>query len=257
MVDSNASPADVIRRRRVALGLSRAELGEKVGRTGSTVRRWERSEGLPPEALIPALAAALEVHASQLKADRAPRAAKEPGTRAESGETRPETPPTATPPTRPAAPPRELSPPPPAPDPTRSEVTHSPQDRPPTRPPPPPPPTPPDDDPDEQRRSDVSDLPTEVMALPSEQETRAVAPPRSEPLRPVPPVAAAVPAPSYVEDPRQRYRYWLRYLLTGIAIAIMLIILAWAFTELREALSEVWDLFQEEEIENGDLGTDF
>lgn len=82
-------------------------------------------------------------------------------------------------------------------------------------------------------------------------------PPRSEPLRPVPPVAPAAPAPSYIEDPRQRYRYWLRYLLTGVAIVIMLIILSWAFTELREALSEVWDLFQEEEIENGDLGTEF
>lgn len=109
---------------------------------------------------------------------------------------------------------------------------------------------------DGQRRSEVSDLPTEVMALPAEQETRPV-PQRSEPLRPVPPVAPAAPAQSYVEDPRERYRYWIRYLLTGIAIAIMLIILAWAFTELREALGEVWDLFQEEEIDDADIGTEF
>jgi len=118
-------------------------------------------------------------------------------------------------------------------------------------------PTRPDEGVDGQKRSDTSDLPTEVMALPSEQETRAVAPPRSEPLRPVPPVAPTAPAPSYVEDPRERYRYWLRYLAIAIAIAIMLIILAWAFTELREALGEVWDLFQEEDLENGDLGTEF
>ena len=56
----------VIRRRRVELGLSPAELGDKVGRTGSTVRRWEKDDGSPPAAMLPLLAKALELDPGQL-----------------------------------------------------------------------------------------------------------------------------------------------------------------------------------------------
>ena len=82
----------------------------------------------------------------------------------------------------------------------------------------------------------------------------------SEPTEPVvaavvpPPQAVAVVAqvgwrqlPSYVEDPRERWRYVLRFILTAVVLAIMAYVTLWAGGELLTALDEAMDLFSDPE----------
>ena len=55
------TPAEIIQRRRAELGLTQAQLAERLGRAPSTVRRWEKGEATPPDSGVPALANALQV----------------------------------------------------------------------------------------------------------------------------------------------------------------------------------------------------
>lgn len=246
MADSHPTRlGDLIRRRRTELGLSRTELADRVGRTGSTVRRWERNEGMPSDTLIESLADALDVDPAELvtppsargenaDAESPPRRGVQPpasSPEAVSAATRP-----AEPQSRPAAKPSTMSRPQvPAPQPDGRSGT--PAVEPTTR--------------------QITEVPTEVMAVPTAPPQEPVAD-RQQPRRRSPPPEPRAAAPlSYVEDPTQRYRYVLRGILTGIAIAAMLVILVWAFGELTEALGDVWDLFQEEPSQDTAFGTEF
>ncbi|MEE8331980.1 MAG: helix-turn-helix transcriptional regulator [Acidimicrobiia bacterium] len=55
------TPGEIIQRRRAELGLTQAQLAERIGRTSSTVQRWERGVATPPKSLLPTLATALQV----------------------------------------------------------------------------------------------------------------------------------------------------------------------------------------------------
>lgn len=102
----------------------------------------------------------------------------------------------------------------------------------------------------------TTEVPTEVMAVPAPPEESTAERPRPRRRPPLPEPRAAVPL-SYVEDPKERYRYLLRWILTGIAIVAMLVVLVWAFGELSEALGDVWDLFQDEPSRDTAIGTEF
>lgn len=58
--------AEVIRRRRVELGLSQAELGEQAGIDGRQVRRYEAGEAQPSLQVAAALARALKISIDEL-----------------------------------------------------------------------------------------------------------------------------------------------------------------------------------------------
>lgn len=59
-----------IRRTRLERGLSLGQLAELVGRSSSSVRRWERDEVAPAPGIVPTLASVLEVPESELIALR-------------------------------------------------------------------------------------------------------------------------------------------------------------------------------------------
>ena len=275
---------DIIRQRRAELGLSPAELGEKVGRTGSTVRRWEKNDAAPPDSVLAALATALELDRGQLTAPGHPASSPPapPATTqqadAKAQEPEPKAPePKAPEPEAKAPVPPPISSPPPVrrPETSQSESSATPRSEerpssaPPRSAPPPPPkkqplpqPTPPLGDgapatsalpASDTGAAPITELPTEVMAVPPPELTpEPAAAARLTRTRTVPRQEEA--ALSYVEDPRQRYRYFLRWSLTAVAIVVMLFVLAWAFTELKEALGDVWDLFQEEPSETTIVG---
>ncbi|MGI9529332.1 MAG: helix-turn-helix domain-containing protein [Acidimicrobiia bacterium] len=60
----------LIRESRLKKGMSLGQLASAVGRTSSSVRRWERGEVPPAKAIIPDLAAALDLEPSELDALR-------------------------------------------------------------------------------------------------------------------------------------------------------------------------------------------
>lgn len=57
---------NVLKRHRLALGLTQAKLGRTVGVTQSCVQRWESGRNLPEPATFPKLARALQVDALTL-----------------------------------------------------------------------------------------------------------------------------------------------------------------------------------------------
>ncbi|MGI9665811.1 MAG: helix-turn-helix domain-containing protein [Acidimicrobiia bacterium] len=59
-----------IRESRLKQGMSLSQLAAEVGRSSSSVRRWERGEVPPAKAVMPALAQALDVDAEELESLR-------------------------------------------------------------------------------------------------------------------------------------------------------------------------------------------
>ncbi len=259
--DSHHNVPYVIRSRRIMLGLSQARLAELVGRTATTVRRWERGEVAPPEEVVDQLAEALEVPPEQLQA-------RPPPSRSSvivGGHATP-APPTRTPqpptdraaPTRPApAPVARPTPPPldPARPPAGDTTTEAPAGEPwiqfDAEPPPVPNPLP---------APSVAAPPAAAAsagsAVPSATATAA----RPAPAAPTadPDATAAVPAPrrpvarqpvaparSYLEDPKQRLLYGLRLILAVVALGVLAVIGVWAMGELLGAADEVLDFFSE------------
>ncbi len=211
--------AETIRRRRSELGLSQTELAERVGRTPTTIRRWEKGEAVPAPDVIDRLAHVLEVDSGSLGgADDPSREGPE-----------------ASP-----SPPGVVQ---------QETVTKS------VAPPPSP-----------GGAVPLTEMPTEAAPAPVPAGPRRAASRREEDTAPPArrlsltrrrSVTDSGAALSYIEDRRQRLRYWLRYLLTAVAVLIMLVVLVWAFGELRDALGEVWQLFQEETPDTSVPGTDF
>lgn len=213
------SPAEIIRRRRAQLGLSQEQLAERIGRAASTVRRWEKGEAVPPDGVISALATALQVAPRDLAVAFG-----------ESGDEESETTPDPT--TAAPAAPRTAAPPP-APS---GRATEPPID--------------------EQATVAAA---TAVAA--SAVAKAPVAAPPQQPKRRSPLWRAPALDPSeglsYLEDSRQRFRYWLRAALTIVAIIILLMLLMWAFGEFWDALGKVWDLFGDDAPPVTAPGTDF
>jgi transcriptional regulator with XRE-family HTH domain len=66
MADGTISLASMILEARAALGLSTAELGERLDRSAGAIEAWERGEAMPDPEAISALAIALELDARDL-----------------------------------------------------------------------------------------------------------------------------------------------------------------------------------------------
>jgi transcriptional regulator with XRE-family HTH domain len=181
------TPAEIIERRRTQLGLSQAQLGERIGRTASTVRRWESGDATPPASLLPTLAAALQVSPRDLEIAFG-------GDSATPIEEQP----------------TMAAPPPVAPAPAPAPAT--------------------------------------AVAAPPQR--------RRSPLQRAPALDQGQGL-SYLEDNRQRLRYWLRAALTIVVGIVLLVILMWAFGELRQAIGDVWDLFGDNAPPATSPGTEF
>ncbi len=252
--DSHHNVPYVIRSRRIMLGLSQARLAELVGRTSTTVRRWERGEIAPPDDVIDQLAEALDVEAAKLRPPPAPtrssvvvagsptpapptRSPQQPADRAAPAR------PAPAPVSRPAGAPRPVAPP------DADTTTEAPAGEPwvhfdaepaPAPPPPPRPAVP------VAPAAPAPAIPA-ATATADPDATAAVPPPRRPVARPAP-----APARSYLEDPKQRLLYGLRLILAVVALGIMAVIAVWAFGELLGTLDEALDFFSETTIvENG------
>jgi hypothetical protein len=55
--------------------------------------------------------------------------------------------------------------------------------------------------------------------------------------------AGAVVVPHYLDDPRERRRYWIRSGLTAVALFLLLVAVLWSAGHLGDALGEVLDQF--------------
>ena len=270
--------ARLIRNARIRKGMSYARLGAAVDRTATTIRRWERGEITPQEEAFPALAEALDVEQEALLhalhgpdphvvvAAPAEVTSDEPSdadTSVSGGElgasvvvAEPMPEPT---PIRPGI----------ALVPAKEDDTESGEIA-----------VVPDNSSDQQEETPKPwiDVSNEQIVTPSsakqptprpakEAPPKQVAPvattattSSTEPTEPV--VAAVVPPPravavipqtgwrqlpSYAEDPRERWRYVLRFILTAVALAIMAYVTLWAGGELLTALDEAMDLFSDPE----------
>lgn len=69
-MDEPVSLGRHIRESRLRLGMSLGQLAERVRRSSSSVRRWERDEVAPALAIMPSLAEALEVDVESLEERR-------------------------------------------------------------------------------------------------------------------------------------------------------------------------------------------
>ncbi len=284
--DASHNVPYVIRSRRIMLGLSQARLAEMVGRTATTVRRWERGEVSPPDDVVERLAAALEVDAGELRPppppkrssvvvsgggtptppSRLPRDA--PDGPAAGDSTRPQA---ASPVTRL----QRKSPAPPAPGkpkpaaPAADTTTDAPAGEPwiQFEPEPAPPPAAAAaarsadataDAPAAARAPAAAPPPAPVATATAARQsapavqvddldaTAAVPPPR----RPV--ARAPVVTRSYLEDPKQRLLYSLRLILTLAALGVMAVVAVWALGELLGALDETLDFFSDTTVvDNG------
>lgn len=262
MASTQPNVAYVIRSRRIMLGLSQTRLAELVDRTATTIRRWERGEVLPPEDAIGPLAAALDVDEAQLRPPPSPQrssvvvvgqATPPPPSRTADGDGPPVTakpiaPPPAAQPSRAArpAPARARRPVPAAEDTTTDEPgkpwIHFEE----VTPPPPPPPSPatppvPAVAPVGAAAPAPARSQAPVTPAPDPDVTAPVAPPRR-------PVARAVPVvqpKSYLEDPKQRFLYGLRLIVTIAALGVLAVVAAWAFQELFGTVDSALDFFSE------------
>ncbi len=283
----------VIRSRRIMLGLSQARLAEIVGRTATTVRRWERGEVPPPDDVIDGLAAALEVDAGEL---RPPPPPKRSSVVVSGGAT----------PAPPSRPPRDTASGPAAPRSTAADSTRPQAASPVTRvqPKSPAPPAPSKPKPATPAADTTTDAPAGEPWIQFEQEqgrrpaarpaassaepvadgapagrTPAATPPAvpvataAHPARQSAPAVqvddldatAAVPPPrrpvarapvvtrSYLEDPKQRLLYSLRLILTIAVLGVMAVVAVWALGELLSALDETLDFFSDTTVVDNGL----
>lgn len=60
-MSESPTPGQTIRTQRLAKGLSLGQLASSVGRTASSVRRWEKDEAMPPDDVVDRLAEVLDV----------------------------------------------------------------------------------------------------------------------------------------------------------------------------------------------------
>lgn len=63
---------------------------------------------------------------------------------------------------------------------------------------------------------------------------RAAAPPTTLPAAPV--------APSYLEDPTERWSYKMRSVLTAVGVGLLLLVFGWAAANFLDAIGETWDI---------------
>ncbi|MFQ5555304.1 MAG: helix-turn-helix domain-containing protein [Acidimicrobiia bacterium] len=280
---TTTSIGELIRERRLALGFSLGQLATQLGETPAEVRRWERGEDVPGRIATTQLARVVDVDVEVLEAmrpedvDQDPAAddpvaddaavhpaldtpaASEPapaiagsfsdaaatasstvidgqGTGDESTEDRP-----------PDAEPRDAVPTDTVP--TGDETTDADAaDPPPTR-------QPADAVPaqlrghEEQREITaapmITEAPTESIPAPV-----ATIPRREEASLAAPEVPVKTRAPNPLEllfDPRRRWIYWIRYVLTVVALLVLFRVFVWAAGELWAALGELLDGFQSTE----------
>jgi len=67
MMPSSMTPGQIIREARLAHGLSLGQLASAVGRTASSVRRWEKDDAMPTAAVLDQLADLLEIDRRELE----------------------------------------------------------------------------------------------------------------------------------------------------------------------------------------------
>ncbi len=210
----------LIRSRRIAAGMSQARLAAVLHQTPTTVRRWERAEADIPDDLVPALAAALDLDADELRlvtdVDKAIAGA------AVVDEAKGDPVP---PPPRPTPPPPDRPPPgldivPPVVSPAPAPVTPVPVA---AAPPPP-----------------VVDLPTQPVAMPP--------PPRSRPLPTATVVRPPVEPPvSYMQDPAQRRIYVVRWIATAAVLAVLAYLFVWSAAEVFGIVDDVLNFLTDDE----------
>lgn len=267
--------ARLIRKRRDALGLSQARLGELVGRSASTIRNWERAQAAPSERSdVVALAAVLGLNEAEVLeragfespvVERSPTveqayasltAEREIPIRVSRSE----------PPTSPvpaaaaeadAVDHEAVSPSGSAP--AQPEVTPVAEPGSGTAEPPRRPweaDAPPITDesgripseegsPDFERfladRSIHREEPSSAPAPATDAQVVPPAPPRRRRASPPTVLEAAAPAePSYVEDPDERQQYRVRGLATAALVVGILIVLLWSFNRATDALGSMW-----------------
>jgi transcriptional regulator with XRE-family HTH domain len=251
MIDESTL-GDMVRERRLAAGYSLGQLASKVGRTAAVVREWERGEGYPDPDLVERLAETLEIDLGEIAAmlpAPAPSPAPEPEPvapapeRATSRQAAPEAPADAAPADADDAVPQMGD----------------------------------DLDLDDLWAEADTDLDIDVAAVPEADETPAGAPagvpvldladapteaifPPAGAAFPVPQTEVAVPANTItipprrpmpwdawlnpfraLFDPKRRWLYWIRAVLTIAVFVVLLMVLAWAVKELFSALSELLD----------------
>ena len=230
------TPAEIIQRRRADLGLTQAQLAERIGRTASTVQRWERGVATPPKSLLAPLAKALQVSERDLAvafgrdtAGTTP--AQAPGAQASPGQASVAAPAaqasTQAPTSRAVVAPTSTEALSEGPEPGAIAIEEQP----------------------------TVAVPAVTAAAPVASAPKA-RPQRRSPMRRAPAVDPAEGL-SYIENPSQRFRYWLRTALTVVVGIVLLLILVWAFGELRTALGDVWDLFGDDAPPVTAPGTDF
>lgn len=253
---------ELIRRRREQAGLTQAALGERVGRSASAVRNWERDQSLPGEPdVLAALARVLGLTDQELRqvlqpdrltfdpqeviGDPPPMLVREvvvepPLHRVDIEPSPPSEPELVSePPLRRI----EIEPSPPAPPP--AEVGKEPL------------PTPPvlpveqlaqpapagEGEPPSTQEADLDLEPTVEIPPPVRSVRRRPTPPPNLSSHPSPPAPAYQDSTSYVEDPSQVAYYRFRAIVTATALVLMLLVLFWAVGEFRQALREVLELF--------------
>lgn len=243
--------ARLIRKRRDALGLSQARLGELVGRSATTIRNWERAQASPSERSdVVALAAVLGLNEGEVleqagfeppvvedkptmeqayasltsETVRVMAAPSVEGTPADEAQAAPEpeidvdsTPP---PDVRSAAIEAE---------PDVEEIEAPVFQMPPAF---------------EETVSALPDFPIGAESGRLEGDPTEVQADRGRTRRAAPPTVleAATPGePSYIEDADERERYRVRAVATALLVVAILIVLLWSFDRATDALGGLWD----------------